>query len=43
MNIIRDKKGDMEYLIKIISWIVFFGIILLAVFFLIRRFTVGVA
>ncbi len=34
-----NKKAELEGLIKIIGWIVFFGIVLGALYFLIRRFT----
>jgi hypothetical protein len=34
----KSKKAEMEHLIKIILWIVFFGIALLALYFLFRRF-----
>ena len=34
-----NKRGDLEGLIKIISWIVFFGIALIALYYLIKRFT----
>ena len=34
-----NKRADLEGLIKILTWIVFFGIALGALYFLIRRFT----
>jgi hypothetical protein len=39
MLLIEDKKAEMEGMIKIISWIVFFGIALGGIYFLIKRFT----
>lgn len=39
ISLIRDKRGDLESLIKIISWIAFFVIALGALYFLIKRFT----
>jgi len=38
---INSKKGELEELMKIILWIVFFGIALLALYFLFKRFGVG--
>jgi len=35
----RNKKADLEGLIKIISWIVFFGIAIAGLYFLIKKFT----
>lgn len=32
-----NKKADLESVVKIILWIVFFGIALVALYFLIRR------
>ena len=34
-----NKRANLESMIKIIGWIVFFGIALVALYFLIRRFT----
>jgi len=36
----KNKKAEMEILMKIILWIVFFGIALLALYFLFKRFGV---
>jgi len=33
-----DKKGDYEFLIRILSWIAFFVVLLGAVYFLTKRF-----
>jgi|APSaa5957512622_1039677.scaffolds.fasta_scaffold813121_2 ABC-type lipoprotein release transport system permease subunit len=38
-KMIRNKKAELEGMIKIISWIVFFGIALGGMYFLIKRFT----
>jgi hypothetical protein len=35
----KNKKAELEGMIKIIGWIVFFGIALGALYFLIKRFT----
>jgi hypothetical protein len=37
----KNKKAEMEEMIKIILWIVFFGIALLALYFLFRKFGVA--
>jgi hypothetical protein len=34
-----NKKAQMEDLIKVVLWIVFFGIGLLALYFLFKKFT----
>lgn len=36
----KNKKADMEELMKIILWIIFFGMVLLALYFLFKRFGV---
>jgi hypothetical protein len=34
----KNKKAELEHLIKIILWVVFFGIALLALYTLFKRF-----
>jgi hypothetical protein len=34
-----NKKADLESMIKVIGWIVFFGIALGALYFLVKKFT----
>jgi len=34
----KSKKAELEDIIKIISWIIFFGIMLLALYYLFKTF-----
>jgi hypothetical protein len=39
MRLLKNKRGDLESMIKVVGWIVFFGIALVALYFLINKFT----
>jgi len=42
MKLLKNKKANLENVVKIISWVVFFGILLLALYFLFKRFGVAI-